>query len=99
MSKMRSTDIQEFVGHKMTDKKDLTGIEQLREAVNMFGNCAEAFNQRFPVEDLIRLYRAYKRSDWDIIPDQWTDIEISNALAGVGNGACGEGMCVCRSTK
>jgi hypothetical protein len=71
-------------GGEVKDPK--TGIEELRIAVRLFNNCRESFNERYTLEQLILLYRAYARSDWDITPDEWTDDELAAALAGRGNG-------------
>jgi hypothetical protein len=65
----------------------LNGIEELRIAVRLFNNCRESFNERYTAEQLLLLYRAYARSDWDITPDEWADDELDAALAGHGNGA------------
>jgi len=66
------------------------GIDQLREAVRLFSHCRESFNQLFTPTELMLLYAAYKRSEWDIAPDRWTEAEVSQALAGLGSGATSE---------
>lgn len=63
------------------------GIEELRGAYNLLNNCNETFNHKFTVEQLINIYRAYKRSEFDVPPDRWTEQEIIYALAGFGTGA------------
>jgi hypothetical protein len=63
----------------MTDPV-LTGIEEMRRAVALFGNCNESFNQRFTAEELVTPYRAYKASEWDITPDKWTETQVWEAL-------------------
>ena len=71
----------------------LAGIEALRQAVNLFSNCTESFNERWTPAELLALFEAYARSDWDIPPDQWTEEEIADALTGdaaVATGARGE---------
>lgn len=55
-------------------------IDGLRSMVNLFNNCNETFNQRFTIEDLVKLYKAYKASEWDIPPDQWTEFQVRAAL-------------------
>ena len=71
----------------------LAGIEALRQAVNLFSNCTESFNEQFTAAELMKLYEAYTRSEWDIPPDQWTPEEIEDALTGgpdLATGARGE---------
>lgn len=58
------------------------GIEELRRAVNLFGNTCESFNQDYSAEQLITIYRAYLASGWDITPDRWTARQTREALAG-----------------
>jgi hypothetical protein len=72
---------------------EMTGAEELRAMVNVFNACRESFNDRYSVEELVLLYRALKRSEWDVLPDDWTSKEVADALAGTGKGA--EGECVC----
>jgi hypothetical protein len=71
----------------MSRKVGMTGAEQLWEAVRLFSNCNQTFLDSFTCEELILLYRAYKRSECDIAPDKWTEDEIESALAGTGIGA------------
>jgi hypothetical protein len=68
----------------------LDGIEELRRMVNLFNNTTESFNQRYTVEQLVLIYRAYQRSEWDITPDYWTPKEVKLALEGKGTGATSE---------
>lgn len=68
----------------------LTGANELRQAVNVMNQCREDFLDRFTAEQLLMLYRALRRSDWDILPDLWTAHEIKLALAGKGTGATSE---------
>lgn len=65
-------------------------IENLREAVQLFSGCRESFNELFTIPELILIYQAYKRSEFDIPPDRWTSEEIELALAGKGTGATSE---------
>lgn len=58
------------------------GIDELRGAVALFGNCNESFNQLHTAEDLVKLWRAYKASEWDFAPDVWTKRQVEEALAG-----------------
>lgn len=58
------------------------GIDELRGAVALFGNCNETFNQRFTADQLVALWRAYKASEWDFTPDRWQPRQVEEALAG-----------------
>lgn len=60
-------------------KRKLTGIEEMREAVALFNGCVESFNQRFDAEQLLRIYRAYKLSEWDYSPDRWAWYQVERA--------------------
>ena len=68
----------------------LTGANELRKAVRLMDQCREDFLDRYTAEQLLMLYRALRRSEWDILPDQWTSQEIKLALAGKGTGATSE---------
>lgn len=67
----------------MTDADKLFGVEELRRAVNLFDNCNEGFNQQFTAEELLILWRMYCVCGWDFAPDEWTDIQVENALNGI----------------
>ena len=59
------------------------GLEELRHIVNNYDFCVENFISKFSVEDLIKIHRAWMKSDWDIYPDQWTDRQVKEALLGM----------------
>ena len=61
-------------------KDNPDGISELRSAVKLFANCNETFNQQFSPKQLIKIYRAYNRCDWDITPDKWTSNQIKQAI-------------------
>lgn len=63
------------------------GIDELHEASRLFDSCSAAFCRQFTIEQLINIYRAYKRGEYDVSPERWTDQEIIYALAGFGSGA------------
>jgi hypothetical protein len=46
----------------------------------MFDECNESFNQRWNIADLIQLYRMHVSSNWDFLPDTWTERQITEAL-------------------
>lgn len=62
----------------------------VRQAVNLFNNTNETFNTEYTASELILIYQAFMRSEWDITPDKWTPAEIKLALAGKGSGATSE---------
>jgi hypothetical protein len=66
------------------------GADMIRACYNLINNCREDFVMQFTAEELLLLYRAYKRSEWDITPDRWTGDEIEAALRGEGRGAEGD---------
>ena len=57
-------------------------IEQMREAVSMFGDCNESFNERFNVEQLMALWDMRAKSGWLFYPDEWTQRQVNEALQG-----------------
>ncbi len=65
----------------MNDK--LFGIHELRQAVKAFSRNNETFNQRFTAEELITIWRAWKKSEWDFLPEQWEERQVQEALQGV----------------
>lgn len=65
-------------------------IYDLKEAVCLFDNCRGDFVHQFSIAELILLYQAYKRSEWDVTPDRWTEWEVDLALRGLGTGATSE---------
>lgn len=64
-------------------KLTLTGIEKLRRAVNILDGCNESFNQRFTQEQLLKLVEIHLAGDWLFTPDEWSEQQISEALAGI----------------
>lgn len=63
------------------------GADDLRRATTMANACDESFLDRFTAEEIIALYRALQRSEWDVYPDKWSQGEVRAALAGHGTGA------------
>lgn len=59
---------------------ELTGIDQLRAAVAAFNGCNESFLQRYDANDLLKLWRAWRASEWDIYPDQWSARQLRDAI-------------------
>jgi len=57
-----------------------TGIEKLRKCLNLFNNCNESFNEKFTIDELIKLYNAYMNAEWDFRPDEWTEEQIQSCL-------------------
>lgn len=61
----------------------LLGIDELRRAVRLFGNCNETFNTEHTAENLLKIYRAYHACGWDITPDDWTPEQVMGATIGM----------------
>ena len=60
-----------------------TGMEKLRKAVRALNYCNESFLDRFTVTELLCIHDAWLKSDWDIVPDDWEDQQVTNALFGI----------------
>lgn len=56
------------------------GIDELRSAVQAFDYCEETFLQQFSAEDLLKIRRVWKKCDWDLFPDQWTNQQTEEAI-------------------
>jgi hypothetical protein len=54
------------------------GPDDLRAACNLAGNTRDA--ERWTAEEWLRLLRAYRASEWDYTPDEWTDRQVAEAL-------------------
>ncbi len=60
--------------------RELSGIEEIRRARNVFATCIETFNDRYTAEELIKIYRAYRASNHDILPDMWETRQLERAI-------------------
>jgi hypothetical protein len=58
----------------------VTGIDALRRAVRVLNQCNESFNQEYSATQLLSIVDALSRSTHDILPDQWTDKQIRDAI-------------------
>lgn len=56
--------------------------DELRLLVRNFNACDESFLTRFTVAELVTLHRAWMASSHDIRPDQWSERQVLEALAG-----------------
>lgn len=56
-------------------------MDFLRLLVRNADDISEAFNDRFSVEEHIKIHRAWRACGWDIYPDQWTPRQVAEALA------------------
>lgn len=45
-----------------------------------FGSCNESFLQRFNTVALLQIHKAWCLSDWDFLPDCWTNQQIRDAI-------------------
>lgn len=59
-----------------------SGADLLRLIVRNMGDCRESFNQRFTAFQLVKLGIAHLASGWDLLPDQWEERQIREALRG-----------------
>lgn len=57
-------------------------IDELRKMVRNFDSNNETFNQRFSMSQLIQIHRMWMASEWDFHPDEWTEQQVQEALAG-----------------
>lgn len=64
------------------DVSKLSGSDLLRLVVQNMDRCGTDFNQRFTAEQLIQLHKMFLESEWEIYPDQWTERQLREALAG-----------------
>jgi hypothetical protein len=58
----------------------VNGIDQLRRAVRLLDYCIESFNQEYSAEDLLKIVDAHSQSTHDIMPDQWTEKQLRDAV-------------------
>ncbi len=58
----------------------VSGIDQLRKAVNIFNDCNEDFNYKFTAIELVKLAQAYMACGWDFLPDSWTDKQVNDCI-------------------
>jgi hypothetical protein len=63
------------------------GIECLRGVVRMANQCPGDWLAQWTIDELVLIWQAFIRSDFDVLPHRWTDLEIEQALLGSGNGA------------
>lgn len=57
-----------------------TAIETLRHISSAFDYCNETLLQRYTIEELLKIYDAWMRSEWDFYPDQWTTRQLGDAI-------------------
>jgi hypothetical protein len=57
-------------------------IDDLRRLVAVMNCCNESFLQRFTIDELVRVFSAHQRCEWDFYPDQWTEAQVQQALRG-----------------
>jgi hypothetical protein len=60
----------------------LSGPEELRLCVKNMNATNESFNTQFTAEQLLQIHRMLLASGWDILPDEWTDRQVEEALNG-----------------
>lgn len=62
--------------------EDMSGVEELRAAVELFNGCNEDSNDRWSATELLAIARAYRASKWTIEPDEWTERQLREAIHG-----------------
>lgn len=62
--------------------KETPAIDHIRLMEQNFGDCSESFNQRFSLEQLFAIHKAWMLSEWDVYPERWTVRQIREALKG-----------------
>lgn len=65
-----------------SEYEKLFDIEKMRRAVSAFSYCNETFLQRYRMADLMKIHLAMVKSEWDFLPDQWTNRQVKEALHG-----------------
>lgn len=63
-------------------KERRTGAELLRLIVRNMDDCRESFNDRFGAIELVKIGLCHLASGWDMLPDQWEERQIREALRG-----------------
>lgn len=69
--------------NKLNDFNRMTGLQQMRTMVRAFANCRESFLDQFTLTQAEMIYRMWISSEWDFLPDTWTERQVKEALAGV----------------
>lgn len=69
-------------GKLVVNGNTLSGAEELRLCISNMNTTNESFNDRYSAEQLIQINRMLVLSGWDIYPDQWTQRQVREALAG-----------------
>lgn len=58
----------------------MSGAEELICAAQLARNCSLTFTDRFRAEELLKLWRAYRASGWDITPDRWAERQVLQVI-------------------
>jgi len=64
----------------MRQERTLGGAEDMRAAIGVFNSCRESFNDLFTALELLQLWSVLKRSEWTILPDEWSIEQLAAAL-------------------
>lgn len=57
-----------------------SGIQKMRDMVKVFSNCNETFLNRYRIQELIKIYRMWLKSEWNFYPNKWTERQVREAL-------------------
>jgi hypothetical protein len=58
-------------------------IDLLRHMVNSFDWCDESFLEHKTIPQLLNIYQCWMRCGWDIMPDEWTQRQVMEAMRGI----------------
>lgn len=67
----------------MTDHNDMTAIERIRHLANVSGDVRESLWDDLTRDQIFAIFDAWMASGWDFYPDQWTERQLQDALAGI----------------
>ena len=61
----------------------MDGIDELKALAYVLGHWRDDFARKFTAEQLLVLFRVFRAGKWDICPDQWSERQVQEALAGI----------------
>ena len=58
-------------------------IDELRHITQNYASVSESFLQQFNLEELVMIHRCWMVSGFDIYPDKWLPLQVTEALRGI----------------
>jgi len=58
-------------------------IDELRHIAQNYSSVRESFLQQFNLEELVMIHRCWMASGFDIAPDKWLPLQVTEALRGI----------------